>query len=141
MSRLTNSVFALAISFCASSAAHAFPTCDPTVSNPELNPPYPSDPAIPFSGSHTKWTVDKLEIKLSIDNAAPAQFYIKGVNYEPTQIGGSADFTPFNDFFYTNNVSTWNPLWPRDIPLLRAMGSTLSALTACGSGSPVSMGR
>src|SRR5271165_3041901 len=115
MSRFTNSAFALAISFCASSAAHAaVPSCDPTVNNPPLNPPYPSDPAIPYSGSHTKWTVDKLQINLSIDKAAPTQFYINGVNYEPTQIGGSADFPPFNDFFYTNSVSTWPPLWSRD---------------------------
>jgi hypothetical protein len=123
MSRFANSALALLISFCASSAAHAqFPICDPAVNNPELNPPYPSDPAIPFSGSHTKWSVDQLAINLSIDEAAPTQFHINGVNYEPTQIGGSADFSPFNDFFYTNNVNTWNPLWPRDIPLLRAMG-------------------
>jgi hypothetical protein len=122
MSRFAHGAFALAIFFCASSAAHAFPTCDPTVSNPPLNPPYASDPAIPFSGSHTKWSVDKLTINLSIDGAAPTQFHINGVNYEPTQIGGSADFPPFNDFFYTNDVKTWNPLWPRDIPLLRAMG-------------------
>ena len=92
------------------------------VNNPELNPPYPSDPAIPFSGSHTKWSVDQLAINLRIDEAAPTQFHINGVNYEPTQIAGSADFSPFNDFFYTNNVTTWNALWPRDIPLLRAMG-------------------
>ena len=127
MSRFANSAFALAIFFGASSAAHAFLTCDPTVSNPPFpplnpNPTYPSDPAIPFSGSHTKWTADELEINLSIDAAAPTQFHINGMNYEPTQIGGSADFSPFNDFFYTNDVSTWNPLWPRDIPLLRAMG-------------------
>ena len=122
MSRFAHSAFALIVSFCASSAAHAFPTCDPTVSNPPLNPPYASDPAIPFSGSHTKWSVDKLAINLSIDGAAPTQFHINGVNYEPTQIGGSADFPPFNDFFYTNDVKTWNPLWPRDLPLLRAMG-------------------
>jgi hypothetical protein len=123
MSRFVNSALALGLFFCASRAAHAaFPSCDPTVSNPPLNPPYSSDPAIPYSGSHTKWTVDKLEINLSIDGATPTQFYINGINYEPTQIGGSAGFTPFNDFFYTNDVSTWNPLWPRDIPLLRAMG-------------------
>jgi hypothetical protein len=122
MSRLAHGALALAIFFGAASAAHAFPTCDPAVSNPQLNPPYASDPAIPFSGSHTKWSVDKLAINLSIDGAAPTQFHINGVNYEPTQIGGSADFPPFNDFFYTNDVKTWNPLWPRDIPLLRAMG-------------------
>lgn len=123
MRRFASSAFGLAISLCVSSAAHAaFPSCDPTVNNPPLNPPYPSDPAIPYSGSHTKWTVDKLEINLSIDKAAPAQFYINGVNYEPTQIGGSADFPPFNDFFYTNSVSTWPPLWSRDIPILRPMG-------------------
>ena len=122
MNRFATSAFALALAFCASSAAHAFPTCDPAVSNPSLNPPYASDPAIPYSGSHTKWSVDKLAINLSIDNAAPAQFHINGINYEPTQIGGSADFSPFNDFFYTNDVTTWNPLWSRDIPLLRAMG-------------------
>jgi len=122
MNRFATSAFALAICFCASHAARAFPTCDPAVSNPPLNPPYASDPAIPYSGSHTKWSVDKLAINLSIDNGPPTQFHINGINYEPTQIGGSADFTPFNDFFYTNDVGTWNPLWARDIPLLRAMG-------------------
>jgi len=124
MSRFANSAFALAIFFCASSTARAeFPSCDKTVNNPALSPPYPSDPAIPYQGSaSTKWSVDKLEIKLSIDNAAPTQFYIHGVNYEPTQIGGSADFPPFNDFFYTNSVKTWTPLWDRDIDLLRDIG-------------------
>jgi hypothetical protein len=68
VSRFASSAFALAICFCVSSAAHAaFPSCDPTVNNPKLEPPYPFDPAIPYSGSHTKWTVDKLEINLSID--------------------------------------------------------------------------
>lgn len=124
---LRGSALALTIALGASGSAYAaFPSCDPTVSNPPLTPladgSYPSDPALPFNGSHTKWTVDKLEIKLSIDGATPKKFYIHGVNYEPTQIGGSADFAPFNDFFYTNSVNTWKPLWNRDIPALRAMG-------------------
>jgi hypothetical protein len=100
------------------------------VPNPPLvrndNGTYPSDPALPFPGSHTKWTVDKMEIKLSIDGSAPAkQFYIDGVDYEPTQIGGSAKFTPFNDFFYqrvTGDVKLWAPIWQRDIPSMRAVG-------------------
>jgi hypothetical protein len=127
MNRFMSGALLLTIALGASGAAHAaFPSCDATVSNPPLMPlpdgSYPADPAIPFIGSHTKWTVDGLEIKLAIDNAAATNFYIHGVNYEPTQIGGSADFSPFNDFFYTNSVSTWTPLWSRDIPALRAMG-------------------
>jgi hypothetical protein len=128
MNLFTTGALALTIALGASGVARAaFPSCDPSVDNPRLEPlsngTYPSDPAIPYTGSHhTKWAVDGLEIKLAIDDAAATNFYIDGVNYEPTQIGGSADFSPFNDFFYSNSVSTWTPLWSRDIPALRAMG-------------------
>ena len=91
MSRFANSAFALAIFFGASSAAHAFLTCDPTVSNPPFpplnpNPTYPSDPAIPFSGSHTKRTADELEINLSIDAAAPTS-----VPHQRNELRANAD--------------------------------------------------
>jgi hypothetical protein len=107
-------------------AVAGFPSCEPLANNPPLNPnangKYPADPAIPYAGSHTKWTRDGVEIKLSINGGTASQFIIKGVNYEPTQIGGAASFPPFNDFFYQNSVDTWNPLWDRDIKTLRAIG-------------------
>lgn len=101
-----------------------------TQNNPQIAPvsgAYPSMPAIPWtspsgwSPANTKWSINKSVINLN-NSAAPS---IQGVNYEPTQIGGSADFSPFNDFFYTNNVppnGTWAPLWNRDVGALRAMG-------------------
>ncbi|HEY2567984.1 MAG TPA: hypothetical protein VGI25_01555 [Candidatus Udaeobacter sp.] len=111
-------------------AGAQFPNCIKPADNQELNPnpdgTYPSDPAVPYTGTHTKWSTDGVVINLKIGDQAASQFYIKGVNYEPTQIGGGAGFPPFNDFFYTNSVSTYNPLWSdngrKDIATLRAMG-------------------
>jgi hypothetical protein len=101
--------------------------CD--AKNPKIEPVnggYPSMPALPWTHSgwspaSTKWSINGSVINLN-GIAAPL---IQGVNYEPTQIGGSADFSPFNDFFYTNNVppsGTWAPLWNRDVGALRTMG-------------------
>ncbi len=113
--------------FAASSQAFAeFPDCIAPVDNPGLYPSqtgaYPSDPAIPYSGGRTVWSTNGLEIQLSKNGKGNRQFMVEGINYEPTQIGGSADYSPFNDFFYTNDTELWVPLWNRDIDLMRAMG-------------------
>lgn len=110
----------------AGSAQAQFPNCDPTVDNPLLLPlnsgTYPPDPAIAFPGDQTVWSTDGLEIHLSVNGGPKRQFIVQGMNYAPTQIGGSAGFTPFNDFFYSNDTATWLPLWNRDIETLRAIG-------------------
>jgi hypothetical protein len=123
-----------AITLAAAGPAGAqFPSCIKSVDNQELNPnpdgTYPADPAVPYTGTHTKWSTDGVVINLKIGDQAPSQFYIKGINYEPTQIGGGAGLPPFNDFFYTNSVKTYEPLWSdnggqdrQDIKALRAMG-------------------
>jgi hypothetical protein len=111
-------------------AGAQFPNCIKSVDNQELNPnpdgTYRPDPAVPYTGTHTKWSTDGVVINLKIGDQAPSQFYIKGINYEPTQIGGAASLPPFNDFFYTNSVETFVPLWSdngrKDIATLRAMG-------------------
>lgn len=108
------------------SALAQFPNCIPEVDNPPLVPnadgTYPDDPAIPFKGDKTVWSTNGLEIKLRVNDDDGTQFIAKGVNYQPTQIGGSADYPPFQDFFYENDVKTWNPLWDRDIEAMRAIG-------------------
>ena len=102
--------------------------CEPVVTdNVELVPnkdgTFPADPAIPYENDDsTKWSTDGLEINVSVNGKAKTQFFIKGINYEPTQIGGSADFSPFNDYFYTNTNDTWSALWQRDVPLMRDLG-------------------
>jgi hypothetical protein len=108
------------------SALAQFPNCIPEVDNPPLVPnadgTYPSDPAIPFEGDRTVWSTDRLVIKLRVNGEASEQFIAKGMNYQPTQIGGSADYPPFQDFFYENDVKTWNPLWDRDVEAMRQIG-------------------
>jgi hypothetical protein len=93
----------------------------------QVNGAYPSMPALPWTPPNgwnpasTKWSINGSVINLN-GSAAPL---VQGVNYEPTQIGGTADGSPFNDFFYTNNVppnGTWAPIWDRDVGTLRAMG-------------------
>ena len=94
--------------------------------HPSFLPITPAPPtALPYSNPQqsTVWSVDKLQIMLSENGHTPAvQFFAKGVNYEPTQIGGSADFPPHNDFFFDTGVGTWAGLWNRDIPIMRALG-------------------
>jgi hypothetical protein len=74
MNLFTTGALALTIGLGASGVARAaFPSCDPSVDNPRLEPlsngTYPSDPAIPYTGSHhTKWAVDGLEIKPDFDD-------------------------------------------------------------------------
>ena len=128
--RFHASVIIAAITLAVAGPIGAFPVCIAEVNNPELNPPYPSDPAVPYNGTHTHWSTNGVVINLKIGERPgdPSQFYIRGINYEPTQIGGSADFPPFNDFFFTNSVHTYDPLWSNtnrgrdDIELMRAMG-------------------
>ncbi len=120
-----------AITLAAAGPAGAqFPNCIKSVYNQELNPnpdgTYPPDPAVPYPGTHTTWSTDGVVINLNIGDRAASQFYIRGINYEPTQIGGGAGLPPFNDFFYTNSVETFVPLWSdngrKDIEAMRAMG-------------------
>jgi hypothetical protein len=130
--RFHASVIIAAIILAAAGPAGAFPTCIREVTNHELNPDangqYPADPAIPFEGTHTKWSTEGVVINLKKGNHDASQFYIQGINYEPTQIGGAASLPPFNDFFYTNSVKTWEPLWSdfdrgrNDIEAMRTMG-------------------
>jgi len=61
--------------------------------------------------THTSWTVDGPRILL---NGEP--FFIKGVGYSPTPVGGDARFAPnFGDYF----DSKWSRLHDRDVPLMR----------------------
>jgi hypothetical protein len=126
--KLIKSAFVMiaAITLAAAGPAGAYPTCIEVVDNPGLNPPYPSDPAVPYPGTHTTWSTEGVVINLKIGDQAPSQFYIKGINYEPNQINGSADHPPYNDLFFTNSVETYDPLWSdsgrKDITVLRAMG-------------------
>lgn len=101
-------------------------TCEPKVDNAPLEPradgTFAPDPANPYKGDHTKWSTQGVEILLKRNDGDKRQFFLEGMNYEPTQIGGAAQWSPFNDFFYTNTNDTWRPLWKRDAPLMRAMG-------------------
>ncbi len=114
-------------------ARAAFPNCQAPLATP--NPPlmpnadgtYPSDPALPYAGTHTVWrVVNGIEIEQRIKTASQVTptvpFIVHGVNYEPTQIGGAASFPPYNDFFYTSDTDVWKPLWDRDVKTLRALG-------------------
>ncbi len=80
-------------------------------------------PAIAYKNAahSTAWSTDKLKIMLSVNGAAATPFFAKGVNYEPTQIGGAAGYSPFNDFFSGTASGTWAPIWTRDIPILRTL--------------------
>ena len=102
--RFRASIIIAAITLAAAGPAGAqFPNCIKSVSNQELNPnadgTYPPDPAVPYSGTHTTWSTDGVVINLKMGDQEPSQFYIRGINYEPTQIGGGAGLPPFNDFF------------------------------------------
>lgn len=44
-------------------------------------------------------------------------FFVKGVNYSPTPIGGSPNWDPFGDWFQ----SYWSSIYLRDIPKMREM--------------------
>jgi|GEM_PF-2795017 len=109
-----------------SAALAAYPDCIAPAGNSALKPDsagqYPSNPANPYDGDHTVWSTDGVEIHVSVNGGETKQFFATGMNYEPTQIGGSADYSPFNDFFYTNDTNLWKPLWKRDLDLMRDMG-------------------
>ena len=121
-------ILALGAPFCPQARA-AFPYCQPALPspNPALEPQsngtYPPDPALPYAGQHTVWKVERgLEIARHVDDRTEVPFIVKGVDYAPTQIGGSAAFSPYNDEFFTNDADTYKPLWDRDIETLRQMG-------------------
>jgi hypothetical protein len=128
--RFHATVILAAITLAVAGPAGAFPTCIEEAHNLRLIPnadgQYPADPAIPFEGTHTKWSTEGVVINLKKGNHAASQFYIQGINYEPTQINGAASLPPFNDFFYTNDVDTFVPLWSdsgrKDIEAMRTMG-------------------
>ncbi len=62
----------------------------------------------------TVWTVSGRRILLNGE-----VFFAKGVNYSPTPVGGSANWSPFGDWF----TSTWHEIYERDLPKLRQMGA------------------
>ena len=105
-----------------------FPNCQPPLAapNPALAPDagghYAPDPALPYPGPHTVWRANGLAIERTLNGATETPFIVHGVNYEPTQIGGSASISPYNDLFYTTDTKLWQPLWARDLPALRAIG-------------------
>ena len=101
------------------------PTCSPVC----VYPTGTFQPAVPYTNpaQSTVWSTNKVQIMVSVNGATATRFVAKGINYEPTQIGGSADYGPFNDFFYDTSVSgvhggTWNGLWKRDYPIMQALG-------------------
>ena len=104
--------------------------CTVPADNPPLQPShgvYPPLAALPWvpkagwTSTATKFGYSGVQIDVTLGDGPPAPFFARGINYEPTQIGGSQDFPPFGDFFYTNGPNTWAPLWTRDIGMLRAM--------------------
>ena len=110
-------------------ALAAFPNCQPPLAtpNPPLEPDaqgnYAAQPALPFAGTHTVWrVVNRIQIERRTGTATTLPFIVNGVNYAPTQIGGSGDLPPYNDLFYTNDTGLWPPLWDRDIATMRAIG-------------------
>lgn len=92
---------------------------------PSFLPITPTPPsALPYKqpSQSTVWSTDTLQIMLSENSGSAVQFFAKGVNYEPTQIGGSANASPYNDLFFDTGVETWSGLWKRDLPIMRAVG-------------------
>jgi hypothetical protein len=97
------------------------------LTNPPIgSPPYPPNPALPYKipGQSSAWATDRVEIRLTVNGVAQSQpFLVKGVDYEPTPIGGSAGVGPFNDFYFDNPpANTWTALPARDLPLMRKLG-------------------
>jgi hypothetical protein len=62
----------------------------------------------------TAFTTDGRKIMLSVNGGAPSVFYIKGVDYSPTQIC-STYLAPLDD---TNSA-----IWMQDLPQLRKLGA------------------
>jgi hypothetical protein len=127
--RAAHSLLTVAVLSFATPAVAAYPNCQPALPapNPELQPnpdgTYKPDPALPYPGTGTSWSVSQgIVIQRRAGSDVQSPFIVHGMNYEPTQIGGSGDMTPYNDLFYTNDTALWAPLWKRDIPILRAMG-------------------
>ena len=115
---------------CLSPPARAsFPNCQQPLAtpnrpiDPDAHGQYAPDPALPYAGPHTVWRTNGLAIKRTLSGATETPFIVRGVNYEPTQIGGSASISPYNDLFYTTDTKLWQPLWARDLPALRAIGA------------------
>jgi Glucanosyltransferase len=72
------------------------------------------NPAARGSTDTTAFTVQGRKIMLSVNGGTPSVFFIKGVNYSPTQIC-SKYLEPLDD---TNSA-----IWQQDLPQLRALGA------------------
>ncbi|MEW6347500.1 MAG: hypothetical protein AB1646_00430 [Thermodesulfobacteriota bacterium] len=63
---------------------------------------------------NSRWRVSDQQIML---NGRP--FFVKGVNYSPTPVGGSFNWSPFGDWF----TARWHDIYDRDLPKLRELGA------------------
>lgn len=75
---------------------------------------YPPQPPCKAGSTTTAWTVKGSRIMLSKNGGPAAPFFIKGVDYSPTQIG-STYLEPLDN---TNSA-----IWQRDLPQLRSLGA------------------
>ncbi|MFH0824336.1 MAG: cellulase family glycosylhydrolase [Pseudomonadota bacterium] len=62
----------------------------------------------------TKWTTAGQQVLL---NGSP--FFVKGVSYSPTPVGGSCNWSPYGDWF----TPPWKDVHDRDLPRIRALGA------------------
>jgi hypothetical protein len=69
--------------------------------------------------TNTEFTVDGRYIQYSVGHGAPHHFFVKGVAYSPTPIGGFVSDPPACNSPLRNSNK---PIWSRDLPLMRAMG-------------------
>ncbi len=63
---------------------------------------------------NSRWRVAGQQIML---NGRP--FFVKGVNYSPTPVGGTFNWSPFGDWF----TWPWHDIYERDLPKLRELGA------------------
>lgn len=69
--------------------------------------------------TNTEFTTNGRYIEYRVGNGAPHNFFVKGVAYSPTPIGGFVTDPPACNSVLRNSNKD---IWSRDLPLLRAMG-------------------
>lgn len=69
--------------------------------------------------TNTEFTVNGRYIQYGVGRASPRNFFVKGVGYSPTPIGGFVSDPPACNSPLRNSNKE---IWSRDLPLMRAMG-------------------
>ncbi|MBV8344663.1 MAG: hypothetical protein JO190_06680 [Candidatus Eremiobacteraeota bacterium] len=69
--------------------------------------------------TNTEWTTDGRFIEERVKGEAPHHFFVKGVAYSPTPIGGFVTDPPACNSPLRNSNK---PIWSRDLPMMQMMG-------------------